>query len=68
MKRSFLFAVGSIIGLFFGALAATGIFLLVSAPYLSKSYTMTVTFFTLLLAYVGFRVALDALHTNGNAN
>lgn len=68
VKRSFLFAVGAIIGVFFVALAVTGIFLLLSEPFLSKYYTTTVTVLSLLLAYGGFRVAVDALHTNHNAN
>jgi uncharacterized protein YacL len=68
MKRSFLVAVGAIIGLFFAALAATGIILFVSQAYLSKPYTMTITVLSILLAYVGFRVAIDAMHTNHNAH
>ncbi|MBV8477729.1 MAG: hypothetical protein JO249_21300 [Acidobacteria bacterium] len=63
MKRSFLVAIGVIIGLFFAAIAATGIGLLLSEPYLSKPYTVTVTvtILSVLLAYVGFRVARTAL-------
>lgn len=68
MKRSFLVAVGTIIGLFFAALAVTGITLLMSEPYLSKPYTATVTILSMLLAYVGFRVAMSAFHTKGNAH
>ncbi len=68
MKRSFLVAVGTIIGLFFAVLAATGIILLLSEPFLSKPYTATICILSMLLAYVGFRVALDALHTRGSAH
>jgi uncharacterized protein YacL len=68
VKRPFLIAMGAIIGLFFAALAVTGITLLVSEPYLSKAYTATVTVLSLLLAYVGFRVATSALFTKGNAH
>lgn len=68
MKRSFLVAVGAIIGLFFAALAVTGVSLLLSEPFLSKPYTATITILSLLLAYVGFRVASDAFHTKGNAH
>ena len=68
MKRSFLVAVGIVIGLFFVALALTGVALLLTEPFLSKPYTITVIILTLLLAYAGFRVAGDALHPNGNAH
>ena len=67
VKRSFLVAVGVVIGLFFAALAVTGITLLLSETYLSKSYTATVTILSTLLAYVGFRVATSALQMKGNA-
>ncbi len=68
MKRSFLVAVGAIIGLFFAALAVTGVTLLLSEPFLSRPYTVTITILSMLLAYVGFRVASDAFHTKGNAH
>jgi hypothetical protein len=68
VKRSFLVAVGATIGLFFAALAVTGITLLLSEPFLSKPYTVTISILSMLLAYVGFRVASDALHTKGNAH
>lgn len=68
MKRSFLVAIGAIIGLFFAALAVTGITLLLSEPFLSKPYTITITILSMLLAYVGFRVASDAFHAKGNAH
>jgi uncharacterized membrane protein (DUF441 family) len=68
MKRSFLVAIGVIIGVFFATLAVTGITLLLSEPYLSKPYTVIVTILSMLLAYVGFRVASSALHAKGNAH
>lgn len=68
VKRSFLVAIGAIIGLFFAGLAATGIVLLLGEPVLSKPYTVTVTVLSMLLAYVGFRIATDALHTKRNAH
>ncbi len=68
MKRSFLVAIGVIIGLFFAALAVTGVGLLLSQPYLSRPYTIVVTILSLLLAFVGFRVATDALQTKRNAH
>ena len=68
MKRSFLVAIGAIIGLFFAALAVTGITLLLSEPFLPKPYTITITILSMLLAYVGFRVASDAFHAKGNAH
>lgn len=64
MKRSFLVAVGAIIGLFFAALAVTGINLLMREAYLPKPYTIAVTVLSMLLAYVGFQVALTALRTS----
>jgi len=66
MKRSFLVAIGVIIGLFFAALAVTGVILLLSEPYLSKPYTVIVTILSMLLAYVGFRVATSALQAKRN--
>jgi uncharacterized protein YacL len=66
MKRSFLVAIGVIIGAFFAALAVTGIMLLLSEPYLSKPYTLIVTILSMLLAYVGFRVATSALEAKRN--
>jgi uncharacterized protein YacL len=68
VKRSFLVAVGAMIGLFFAALAVTGITLLLNEPLLSRPYTVTVTILSMLLAYVGFRVAMTAIHTKGNAH
>jgi hypothetical protein len=68
VKRSFLVAVGAIIGFFFAALAVTGVSLLLTQPFLSKPYTVTVTILSMLLAYGGFRVATDALRTKGNAH
>ncbi len=68
MKRPFLVAVGVIIGLFFAGLAVTGITLLLSEPYLSKPYTILVSVLSVLLAFVGFRVAMDALQTKHNAH
>ena len=68
MKRSFLVAVGAIIGLFFAALAVTGVSLLLTQPFLSKPYTVTIAVVSMLLAYVGFRVASDALRTKSNAH
>jgi uncharacterized protein YacL len=68
VKRSFLVAVGTIIGLFFAALAVTGVSLLLTEPFLSKPYTVTIAILSMLLAYVGFRVAIDALHTKSDAH
>jgi hypothetical protein len=53
---------------FFATLAVTGITLLLSEPYLSKPYTVIVTILSMLLAYVGFRVASSALHAKRNAH
>lgn len=62
MQRPFLVVVGSIIGLFFAWLAATGISLLLGEPYLSRPYTLAVTVVMAILAYVGFRVAGSGFH------
>lgn len=68
VKRPFLVAIGSIIGLFFALLSATGITMLLGDPYLSKPYTVTITLLSVLLAYGGFRVAGSALHTKPRAH
>lgn len=62
MVRPLLVVIGSILGLYFAFMAATGIGLLLGDPYLSKPYTLTVTILMILLAYVGFRVAGSGLH------
>jgi hypothetical protein len=68
VARPLLVVIGSILGLYFASMAATGIGLLLGDPYLSKPYTLTVTILMIFLAYVGFRVASNAFHTKGNAH